>query len=67
MVSKGLPLDLGTKVYRKVHFVHTGYAVDSTQSINTSLISYKKTKQKCIIVPLDASFSCVLPNDDGWT
>jgi hypothetical protein len=33
MVSKGLRLDLGTKVYRTVHFVHTGYAVDSTQSI----------------------------------
>jgi hypothetical protein len=52
MVSKGLRLDLGTKVYRAVHFVHTGYAVDSTQSINTSLVSYKKTKQKCIIVLL---------------
>jgi uncharacterized membrane protein YjgN (DUF898 family) len=46
MVSKGLRLDLGTKVYRTVHFVHTGYAVDSTQSINTSSIILQKNKTK---------------------
>ncbi len=47
MVSKGLRLDLGTKVYRTVHFVHTGYAVDSTQSRNTSLVSsYNKNETK---------------------
>ncbi len=47
MVSKGLRLDLGTKVYRTVHFVHTGYAVDSTQSIHKfSISSYKKQNKK---------------------
>ncbi len=47
MVSKGLRLDLGTKVYRTVHFVHTGYAFDSTQSIHKfSISSYKKQNKK---------------------
>jgi hypothetical protein len=49
MVTKGLRLDLGTKVYRTVLFVHTGYAVDSTQSINTSLVSYKKQNKNALL------------------